>query len=162
MIFGTAYFEGDDDKVLQEIQSKSYGRSLFSIFLSARNRYISACQLLRTRTEMSQQLARTTSFDHRALQSVHDRIAAAFRSEHRDSQQLELGEDFLANQKRLDGEWCCFVDLEAQRLAADDEFTRCVISVIIGADPRRFDCVQTRLLEILEERYELASPASRA
>lgn len=77
MILGEM-FPSDSIK-LAEIQFEAYGSSLWTIFKSARDKYLWAESILGIRTELGEKIKLIDKIDHRTLQWLHDAIAGKFR-----------------------------------------------------------------------------------
>ena len=80
MIVGTE-FQGDSIRIGM-IQHDSYGEALRIIIDFAIDKHRHAERVVDVRTELSDLRDELNSFDHRTLQWLHDRMAAAFRMEY--------------------------------------------------------------------------------
>ncbi|MEN8626077.1 hypothetical protein [Psychrobacter proteolyticus] len=80
MIVGS-YFHGDSTRI-GLIQHSCYGEALHIIVNFASAKHRKAERVVSVRTELSDLRDELISFDHRTLQWLHDRIAAAFRMEY--------------------------------------------------------------------------------
>lgn len=81
MIVGTK-FQGDSTRIAK-IQHDCYGEALRVIFNFSVQKHREAERVVAVRTELSDLRDEPSSFnDHRPLQWLHDRMAAAFRMEY--------------------------------------------------------------------------------
>lgn len=80
MIVGS-YFHGDSTRI-GLIQHGCYGEALHIIVNFASAKHHKAERVVSVRTELSDLRDELISFDHRTLQWLHDRMAAAFRMEY--------------------------------------------------------------------------------
>jgi hypothetical protein len=132
-----AEFPGDDNVALMDVQHSAYDELIVHLFVQPRDRYLAAARLIRAEDELSSKLKLMAGFDHRTIQSAHDRIAAQFRFISPHSGQLRLGEDEDSHRQRLAEEWRQFFISAVAALVADDEFTRavCTATVFGNKDP---------------------------
>ncbi|MBN2053813.1 hypothetical protein JW905_02745 [bacterium] len=127
MIIG-AQFEGDDNLVLMELQSRWYGNSLGMIVAHATDHYRYAQRLLGMVSETGQKLAALRGFDHRPLQYFHDMLAAAFRLHLKRSGQTPADED-------LEYTWGRFLAMRLDSLYEEYEVVRAVADAICYPNP---------------------------
>ena len=80
MIVGS-YFHGDSTRIVL-IQHGCYGEALHIIVNFASAKHRKAERVVAVRTELSDLRDEFMNFDHRTLQWLHDRMAAAFRMEY--------------------------------------------------------------------------------
>ena len=92
-------------------------------------------------------------FDHRTLQDIHDLIAAWFRLSQDDRGQFRLGETEEIFRDRLATEWRTFFEEEVERLSADDEIARAVLTAAAFGNTDKGYAAEAQLREILKERY---------
>ena len=117
-------FPGDNNKTLMDVQHSVYGEMVVRLFAGPRDRYLAAAAPLRVDDELSGRLRSMNGFDHRTLQTAHDRIAGFFRFAHDDGGQLRLGETDADYLQRLETCWREFAQSEVEALTTDDEFIR--------------------------------------
>lgn len=154
-VISTTEFSGDNNRMLKIVQHSARGEMVTRLFVAARDRYLAAVRLIRVDNELAARLRSMNGFDHRILQSAHDRIATYFRFKSPASTQLQLGEDDCAFQKRLEVEWRQFFIAEIERLTADDEFTRAVCTATaIGSEDAGLTA-EKWLVQFLMDRYAL-------
>jgi hypothetical protein len=152
MIVGKS-FDGDDNIILSRLQHDVYSEMLGQIFKSARDRYLTAASLVGVEDELSQRLNGMWGFDHRTLQTAHDRIAAYFRFQSPDSAQLRLGEDDVQYRDRLTREWREFLGGEVGELAQHDEYVRAVCTAAAFGNTEPGYTAEEKLDQFLTRRY---------
>jgi len=72
-------FEGDDNKVLKDIQHDLYSNSVSIIYSKLKDSYLKSCDIVSVKNDAYHFLYSNKFFDHRILQDVHDLIAAYYR-----------------------------------------------------------------------------------
>jgi hypothetical protein len=72
-------FPGDTNKLLKWVQHDLYWGMVVRLYTPPRDRYLDACRLIQTNTDLAIRLRSMECFDHRTLQDIHDLIAAWFR-----------------------------------------------------------------------------------
>jgi len=154
-------FWGDNDRVLMDIQDQVYPRSVGLLYGQPRQRYLEACQLVQTDSELARRLRASDGFDHRTLQGSHDLIAAWFRFL-RGSQGgptlFEVAEDY---RDRLGREWRAFFEKELLILTEDNDFVRAVVTAAAFPNPEvSGSAAEDEVEGMLAKRY--AAMRSRA
>ncbi len=152
MFVGTV-FPGDTNQTLKDVQSRLYGDMLLLLYIRPRDRYLGACRLIQTDTEIATRLRSMEGFDHRTLQDIHDMIAAWYRFSQDDGGQLRLGETHATYQDRVASEWRTFFEREVGWLISDDEFARALLVAAVYGNTDRGYASEAQLREILKERY---------
>ena len=151
-MYATSEFPGDSDKELIHAQFEIYGELVSRIFAIARERYLRACELLETDTDLAKLARPMRSFDHRALQYTHDQIASWFRFLHGGGQ-MRLGEEAESYPIRLQNSWRNFFEREVIQLVDSDAFVRNVLIATAHSNtPKGYDAEED-LRHYLERRY---------
>lgn len=146
-------FSGDTNEVLKKVQHDLYSGMVVRLYTPPRDRYLDACRLIQTNTDLAIRLRSMEGFDHRTLQDIHDLIAAWFRFTKDNGGQLLLGETEESYKDRLAAEWRTFFEEEVGRLSADDEFVRNVLAATAFGNTDRGYAAEAQLRELLKERY---------
>src|SRR5271156_4736695 len=133
-------FPGDSNGVLMGVQSRLYWEIIGYLYSWPRKRYLDACQLVQSDTDLAKRLWAENSFDHRTLQESHDLIAAWFRFL-RDAQgDRILFETEDEYRDRLAVEWRTFLETEVRSLSDDDDFVRAVLTAAAFPNPDVAGC----------------------
>lgn len=127
-------FEGDQNRVLKNVQHDEYGHSIWRMFESARSEFIHADAVLVTRLPIVEQARAVKSFDHRVLQDAHDIIAAAYRFRHDDSCQLQLLESPDLQPIRYLRHWSNWLGGQLQELVRRPLFVRATVESVVFAN----------------------------
>ena len=147
-------FPGDTNDILMKVQSNLYGELLGFLHGYLRERYLCACRLVQSRTELARRVETETSFDHRTLQGAHDHIAAWFRFLQKDKGGRTLFETEESYRERLASEWRSFFENEVRSLSTDDDFVRAVLTAAAFSNPDETGCAaESQLDGILTELY---------
>ncbi len=154
MIITTA-FPGDINAALKEIQHNLYQELLPELVRFPRKRYLRAVRLVGIQTELSEILTDLDTFDHRAIQAVHDTIAAYFRFAHDRRGQLPLPIADTSYTEQLKQSWRAFYHREVARLTQYDDFVRAILTAVAPTDPFERQAAQDTLADILEGEYDL-------
>jgi hypothetical protein len=137
-----------------KVQSDLYGELLGFLYGYPRERYLGACRLVQSSTELAKRVETETSFDHRTLQGTHDHIAAWFRFLQKDKGGRTLFETEESYRERLASEWRSFYENEVRNLSADDEFVHAVLTAAAFSNPDETSCTaENQLGGILAELY---------
>jgi hypothetical protein len=155
-------FPADTNPTLKDVQFRLYGDMLLLLYTRPRDRYLDACRLIQTDTELAPRLRSMDGFDHRTLQDIHDMIAAWFRFSQDDGGQLRLGETDEAYQDRIASEWRTFFEGEVGSLISDDEFVRAVLVAAAYGNTEKGYAAEAHLREILKERYRAMTQSRTA
>jgi hypothetical protein len=154
-------FSGDTNGVLMDVQDRLYPDLIGLLYGQPRKRYLDACRLVQSDSDLAKKLEGEKSFDHRTLQSCHDLIAAWFRflrGAHGQRSLFETEDNYRA---RLGREWRNFYEKEILSLSEDDDFVRAVLAATVFPNPDTAGCAaEDQLGEFLEKRY--AAMKSRA
>jgi hypothetical protein len=130
----TEIFEGDQNRVLKNIQHDEYGRSIGRMFESARSELIHADAVLATNLPIVEQAKAVKNFDHRVLQDAHDIIAAAYRFRHDDSCQLQLLESIDIQTIRYLRDWTSWLGDQLEELVRRPLFVRATVEAVLFAN----------------------------
>jgi len=153
-MFVGSRFPGDTNDTLMKVQSDLYGELIGVLYGHPRERYLGACRLLQSDSELGKKVETETTFDHRTLQGAHDHIAAWFRFLQNDKGSRTLFESEESYRERLASEWRSVFESEVRGLSEDDEFVRAVLTAAAFSNPDKAGCAaESRLDDILKERY---------
>jgi hypothetical protein len=153
-MFVGSRFPGDTNGILMKVQSDLYGELLGFLYGYPRERYLGACRLVQSSTELAKMVETETSFDHRTLQRTHDLIAAWFRFLQKEKDGRTLFETEESYRKRLASEWRVFFESEVRSLSADDDFVRAVLTAAAFSNPDKAGVTaESQLDKFLKERY---------
>lgn len=123
---GSQFLLRDNNHTLMRVQHDAYSELVGHLCGASRQRYLEAASLLQTDNDLSAKLQLMDSFDHRTLQSAHDRIAAYFRFLSPPLAQITLDETEEQYRRRLELHWLRFFYPELEDLNKIDDFTRAV------------------------------------
>ena len=165
-------FLGDDNAVLKDIQHENYGteHGVALLYRASERRYTAAIRLLSVSTDLWEMMKRHDEtyysnmkypvlkdepircFDHRVLQSAHDTIAAAFRSRNKDLWVPLFQED--ENTKAVTKmAWLTFWSSEVERLAANDEIAKAILTAVAFQNGERGYAAEKELDRLLRSEY---------
>jgi len=146
-------FSGDDNKLLKYAQQAAYGHLVGFLYHYARERYLRAARLLKVESPLFLIVRDKSSFDHRALQDAHDRIAAHYRFTHMDAAQSSLGLDQKTHEETLTQRWTEFFEAETQRLAESDDVNIAILEAVAYQNSEIGMASERRLFEQLKREY---------
>jgi hypothetical protein len=153
-MFVGSRFAGDTNDILMKVQSDLYDELLGILYGYPRERYLGACRLAQSSTELAKRVETESGFDHRTLQETHDFIAAWFRFLQKEKGGRTLFETEEGYRERLACEWRSFFKSEVRNLTADDDFVRAVLTAAVFSNPDKAGCAaEARLDEILKVLY---------
>ncbi|KAF0282826.1 hypothetical protein [Spiribacter roseus] len=155
MIIGNA-FDGDIFEDVKHCQHDLYGQVLERIYRSAVTRYKQAERILQQDTELGCGHP-MSSFDHRTLQELHDRIAAFFSYSFGERLHPELPglNQYKSREERITRLWLDFFDGELSRLFDNyPDIVRLVLIATAYANPdRRGSEAEETLYRFVLEAY---------
>ncbi|MCP9478738.1 hypothetical protein NNA33_12490 [Marisediminitalea aggregata] len=154
MIVGNR-FENDNNEALKNVQEKSYGQSLSSMFNVAKKQYITADSILQANHPNIPLLNKINSFDHRVLQAAHDNIAAAFRYRNQNIKQLNLFDNIKDEPNEYMKLWKDWLCDELSELKENANFVRNVIEAVIHSNEEQGYAAEDRLHELLVNYYAI-------
>jgi hypothetical protein len=154
MIVGD-YFHGDSDRI-GWIQHDSYREALRIIIDFAIDKHRHAERVVAVRTELSDLRDELISFDHRALQWLHDCMAAAFRMEYclnADLFTYAIPEPHTPEE--ITTFWFEFLMKELERVFAEYlQFPRLVLTAAIYSNPDKKGMdAEDKIYELTRELY---------
>lgn len=151
-------FVGDTNKTLMDVQHDMYGQTLWHLFESARRRYLSSAGLLNVTSDLTKLLRSVQSFDHRVLQSAHDKIAAYYRFVCADPGQPRLTESVEDYATRLRQEWGNFYPHEFDELIQIDDVVLAILHAVAYASTEQGFAAEKDLDALLDARYRMRMP----
>jgi len=160
MIVGTK-FPGDDDEILKKVQHDCYWGYVSYLFECPKERYLRAAHFLGVETEISQDLKKVSTLDHRVLQATHDTLAAYFRFTHQHLRQLQVSDDAVDQQEALRAAWADFYRSEVEKLAEDDDLARAILKAVVYANTPLGREAEDKICGLLAIRYEGLEAARR-
>ena len=149
------YFHGDSDRI-GWIQHDSYGKALRIIIDFAIDKHRHAERVVAVRTEFSDLRDGLRGFDHRALQWLHDCMAAAFRMEYCLNADLFTYKipDLHAPEETVTF-WLEFLRKELERVFAEySQFPRLILTAAIYSNPDKKGMdAEDKIYELTRELY---------
>ncbi len=147
-------FQGDDNKLVMDIQHNAYSQLVGMIFHHAAMRFVQAAELVEFRNPLVVKLESIKVFDHRVLQNAHDYIAAWFRYSVPDASQLPLfGEAGIDSKDFIERRWIDFFKSEIDSLVRESAFVRAVIKAVVHANKDEGRVAERTITKLLTFRY---------
>ncbi|MBN2830308.1 MAG: hypothetical protein JXR56_08305, partial [Candidatus Cloacimonetes bacterium] len=115
----TNHLAKDENEFLKQIQYYYYPRNVVKIYRIASKMYLKSVRIVGIETELSNEINRETDeCQSKAIEYVHDIIAAKFRFDHPEFEQLTIQEfeEISSDEERATQLWIKFFDAELTRL----------------------------------------------
>jgi hypothetical protein len=109
----------DENEFLKQIQYYHYPRNVVKIYQTARQMYLTSVRIVGIETDISREINKETDeCQSTAIEYVHDIIAAKFRLDHPEFEQLTIPEfeEISSDEERATKLWLKYFDMELSRL----------------------------------------------
>lgn len=158
-------FPGDTNKTLKLVQHGCYWGKVGQLFTAARDRYVAACRFIGFETVVCKRIIKIDGFDHRVLQTAHDKIAAYYRFAHDDGGQMPLfpleepvpmlvyDSEKASYEEELLWKWSQFYNQEVKQLAGEDNIAHAILNAVLYQNTPKGYEAEDLLAERLEYRY---------
>lgn len=148
-----AAFFTDSNRLMKELQNRTWAELAFLLFDTCRERYLAACALVGVEPELAELVRGIKSFEQPRLARTYRKIAAFYRFAFIGEQQEELPFDSRNRRVRPQAEWEKFFRLESNRLARIDHLVRSILRAVAYGSSAEGRAAEARVIDVLDERY---------
>lgn len=148
-----AAFFTDSNRLMKEIQDRTWADLSFELFAACRERYLAACALVGVEPELARLVRRTESLEPPRLGRVYRKLAAFYRFAFVGEQQAELPFDDRDHLALMEADWRKFFRLETQRLARIDHLARSILRAVAYGVSAEGRVAEAHAVDVLGDRY---------